>query len=80
LSPGRSIRAAVGLDTHVAAAHPDHACRVAVALDERVATGKAGEDLDAKRLGVRCHLAADLAQRDDEVARVVHLWRRRQAN
>src|SRR5690606_11010641 len=74
-----AIGRAVRLDAHVAAAHTDHARFRAVALDQRVAPGKAGEDLDAERLGVRGQLLAQLAERDDEVARIVHLRRRRQA-
>ena len=66
---------AVLADAHVAGGDADDA---AVLLQE-FGGGEAWVDFDAQRLGLLAEPAADIAKRDDVVAVVVHLRRRRQA-
>ena len=50
----------------------------AAVLDQGFRRREAGEDVDAERLGARGEERRELAERDDEVAAVVHLRRSRQ--
>ena len=69
-------RLAVAADTQIAGGHPLDA---AVLVVQHLGGGKAGIDLDAERLGLLAEPAAQVAEADDVVAGVVHLWRRGQA-
>ena len=66
---------AVLADAHVAGGDADDA----PVLLQQFGGGEAGIDLDAQRLGLLPQPAADIAERNDVVAVVVHLRRRRQA-
>ena len=66
---------ALAVEAHVADAHAHDA----VALDQGLRRREAGEDVHAERLGARGEDLCKLAQRDDDVAAVVHLRRIRQA-
>ncbi len=72
---GRVVR----FDAHVPAPHPDDARLGAFARDEHAASREPRKHLDAERFGMRGQLLAEFAQRDDEVAGVVHLRGRGQA-
>ena len=55
----------------------DHAAHLAALAEDQRARRHAGEDLDAQRLGLGRHPAADVAHRDDVVAVVRHQLRHR---
>src|SRR6185503_4949951 len=69
-------RLAVPVEAHVA----DADARDAAVLDERLRRGEPGKDVDAERFGARGEDRGELAERDDPVAAVVHLRRRRHAH
>ena len=73
----RVVRAgpAIAIEAHVA---DPHACDAAV-LDERLRGRESRKHVDAERLGARGEERRELAERDDHVAAIVHLRRRRQA-
>jgi DNA polymerase len=68
-------RRAILADPHVAGGDAGDAA----VLLEQLGGGEPGIDLDAELLGLGCQPAADIAKRNDIVAVVVHLRRRRQA-
>ena len=64
--------AAVALDAHVA---HDDAGDGAIGTNRQISRRKTAVNLDTQRLGLGGQPAADLAQRDDEIAGVVHQGR-----
>ena len=77
LGAGREVLAgrAVLVEAHVADLHAGDG---AVVVEERLGRREAREHVDASRLCLRAEHRDDVAERDDEVAVIVHLRRRRQ--
>ena len=68
---------AVAANSHVACRHAAHPARIVV---QHLGGGEAGIDFDAQGFGLLAQPAGEIAQADDVIAVVIHLWRRRQAN